>query len=97
MSGDLPGRSRQDGGTITPEQDDVDGASVLKLTQRTPPRYEQILKLPFTMTIGRPDSRREPLVLVTKPPALLVGQFSQYPPPLAHAAEVLGSVRWAAA
>ncbi|MEV6825145.1 hypothetical protein [Amycolatopsis sp. NPDC051102] len=79
MSAELPG---DDGGTITLEQNDVDAdaASMLKLTQNYPPRYEHILSLPFTMTIDQPDSRREPLVLVTKTPALLVGRLTQYPP-----------------
>ncbi|WP_310969341.1 MULTISPECIES: hypothetical protein [unclassified Amycolatopsis] len=74
--------SRQDGGTITLEQDDVDAdaPSVLRLIQRNPPRYEQILRLTFTMTIDQPDSRREPLVLVTKAPAELVGELTQFPP-----------------
>ncbi|MFB9689501.1 hypothetical protein [Amycolatopsis plumensis] len=74
------GRARQ-GGTITIEQNDVDvdAKSLLKLTQKFPPRYEQIMVLNFTMTIDQPD-RAEPLVLTTKDPAKLIGQLTQFPP-----------------
>ncbi|GHG03214.1 hypothetical protein GCM10017567_18430 [Amycolatopsis bullii] len=74
------GRARQDG-TITIEQNDVDvdAKSLLKLTQKFPPRYEQVMVLGFTMTIDQPD-RAEPLVLTTKEPAKLIGQLTQFPP-----------------
>ncbi|MFD2467414.1 twin-arginine translocation signal domain-containing protein [Amycolatopsis silviterrae] len=95
VSAELPGGDGADqgGGTITIEQNDidVDAKSLLKLTQRFPPRYEQIMVLSFTMTIDQPDgllrragiqSRKayEPLVLTTKDPALLVGKLTQFPP-----------------
>ncbi|GAA1943992.1 twin-arginine translocation signal domain-containing protein [Amycolatopsis minnesotensis] len=93
-TGKLPaGRdARQGGGTITIEQNDVDvdTKSLLKLTQRFPPRYEQIMVLSFTMTIDQPETLRaagvpsnrldEPLVLTTKDPAQLVGKLTQFPP-----------------
>ncbi|MET7784248.1 hypothetical protein ABZT28_52900 [Streptomyces sp. NPDC005388] len=46
------------GGTITIEQNDVDvdSKSLLRLTQRFPPRYEQIMVLSFTMVIEQPDT-----------------------------------------
>ncbi|WP_158895165.1 twin-arginine translocation signal domain-containing protein [Amycolatopsis anabasis] len=95
VSGELPdvGDGRQGGGTITIEQNDVDvdAKSLLRLTQRFPPRYEQIMVLSFTMTIDQPDDlmRRagvrapriyEPLVLTTKEPAQLIGKLTQFPP-----------------
>ncbi|MFC3452679.1 hypothetical protein [Amycolatopsis speibonae] len=94
VSAELPGGDGQDqGGTITIEQNDVDvdAKSLLRLTQRFPPRYEQVMVLSFTMTIDQPESllRRagirsskayEPLVLTTKDPALLVGKLTQFPP-----------------
>ncbi|SFW74794.1 hypothetical protein [Amycolatopsis australiensis] len=81
---DLPegGRqARQGGGSITIEQsgDDTDPQSVLRLTQQSPPRYENIMVVSFSMTIDQPG-RAEPLVLTTKDPARLVGQLSQFPP-----------------
>ncbi|MFZ3573834.1 hypothetical protein ACOKM5_43450 [Streptomyces sp. BH097] len=47
-----------DGGVITIEQNDVDmdAASLLKLTQRFPPKYEEAPVLSFTMTLDQPDS-----------------------------------------
>ncbi|MFD9891362.1 hypothetical protein ACFWY9_18620 [Amycolatopsis sp. NPDC059027] len=94
VSAELPGGDGvNQGGTITIEQNDidVDAKSLLKLTQRFPPRYEQIMVLSFTMTIDQPDDllRRagirsskayEPLVLTTKDPAMLVGKLTQFPP-----------------
>ncbi|WP_410593705.1 hypothetical protein [Amycolatopsis sp. lyj-23] len=86
VSGELPGGDRggfrRSGGTITLEQDDVDvdAPSLLRRTQQFPPRYEQIMVLSFTMTVDQPDARREPLVLVTKNPAQLVGRLTQFPP-----------------
>lgn len=80
MTADGPDRA---GGTITIEQNDVDVAaqSMLRLTQRFPPRYEQIMVLSFTMTIDQPETRfDEPLVLTTKDPAKLIGSLSQFPP-----------------
>ncbi|MEV4051913.1 hypothetical protein AB0J55_12085 [Amycolatopsis sp. NPDC049688] len=84
FTAELPGgdrQARQGGGTITIEQDDVDvdAKSLLRLTQKYPPRYEQIMVLSFTMTIDQPD-RAEPLVLTTKEPATLIGQLTQFPP-----------------
>lgn len=53
------GDSHKDGkgATITIEQNDVDvdAKSLLKLTQRFPPRYEQIMVLSFTMVIDEPQ------------------------------------------
>ncbi|MEU2135473.1 hypothetical protein, partial [Streptomyces sp. NPDC018352] len=45
------------GGTITIEQNDidVDAKSLLRLTQRFPPRFEQVMVLSFTMTIDQPS------------------------------------------
>ncbi|MFF8029658.1 hypothetical protein ACFZDJ_53410 [Streptomyces sp. NPDC007896] len=45
------------GGTITIEQNDVDvdAKSLLRLSQKFPPKYEQIMVLSFTMTIDQPD------------------------------------------
>ncbi|GGW13343.1 hypothetical protein GCM10018980_71890 [Streptomyces capoamus] len=44
------------GGTITIEQDDVDvdAKSLLKLSQKFPPRYEQVMVLSFTITMDEP-------------------------------------------
>ncbi|QWF76997.1 twin-arginine translocation signal domain-containing protein [Amycolatopsis sp. CA-230715] len=92
MSAEIPGGDARQGGTITIEQNDVDvdPKSLLKLTQRFPPRYEQIMVLSFTMTIDQPDALRaagvpanrldEPLVLTTKDPAVLIGKITQFPP-----------------
>ncbi|MFI9010104.1 twin-arginine translocation signal domain-containing protein [Actinosynnema sp. NPDC053489] len=95
VSAELPGGDSADtsAGTITIEQNDVDVTpeSVLRLTQKYPPRYEQVMVLRFTMTIDQPDEvlRRagvrspkayEPLVLETKNPAVLVGTVTQFPP-----------------
>ncbi|MEU2625246.1 hypothetical protein ABZ642_45365 [Streptomyces sp. NPDC007157] len=70
-----------EGGTITIEQNDVDvdPASLLRLTQQFPPKYECALVLsPFTMTIDQPGS--EQLVLSTKDTFTLISQLTQYPP-----------------
>lgn len=80
MSAELP-----DDGTLTLEQNDIDvyAKSVLRLTQKFPPRYQLSLELGFTMTIDQPDDLgriHEPLVLTTKDPAQLVGQLTQFPP-----------------
>ncbi|MFE2752170.1 twin-arginine translocation signal domain-containing protein [Actinosynnema sp. NPDC059335] len=94
VSGELPGGEDDTAaGTITIEQNDIDVTpeSLLRLTQRYPPRYEQVMVLRFTMTIDQPDEllRRagvtspkayEPLVLETKNPAVLVGNLTQFPP-----------------
>jgi hypothetical protein len=90
VSAELPGR---EGGTITIEQNDVDvdAKSLLRLTNKFPPRYEQVMVLSFTMTIDEPEKmlRRlgirsskayEPLVLTTKDPAKLIGTLTQFPP-----------------
>ncbi|WP_020673443.1 twin-arginine translocation signal domain-containing protein [Amycolatopsis nigrescens] len=82
---DIGDGARQDGGTITLEQDDVDvdPQSLLRLTQRFPLRYEHVSVLTFTMTIDQPDTYAriyEPLVLTTKDPAQLVGKLTQFPP-----------------
>lgn len=80
MTADGPDRA---GGTITIEQNDVDvnPQSLLRLTQRFPPRYEQIMVLDFTMTIDQPERRvDELLVLTTKDPAKLIGNLTQFPP-----------------
>ncbi|GAA4526231.1 twin-arginine translocation signal domain-containing protein [Amycolatopsis samaneae] len=94
VSAELPGGDGvSQGGTITIEQNDidVDAKSLLKLTQRFPPRFEQVMVLSFTMTIDQPDAllrqagirsskAYEPLVLTTKDPGLLVGKLTQFPP-----------------
>lgn len=94
VSAELPGGDdRASAGTITIEQNDidVDAKSLLRLTQKFPPQYEQIMVLSFTMTIDQPDDllRRagvrspkayEPLVLTTKDPAVLKGILTQFPP-----------------
>ncbi|MFI6695101.1 hypothetical protein ACIBLA_25775 [Streptomyces sp. NPDC050433] len=45
------------GGTFTIEQNDVDvdAKSLLRIGQRFPPKYEQIMVLSFTMTIDKPE------------------------------------------
>ncbi|KAF9570128.1 hypothetical protein EC968_002146 [Mortierella alpina] len=75
MSAELP----ENDGTLTIEQNDVDedAKSLLKLTQRFPPRYEHVNLLSFTLTIDHPD---EPLVLITKDPMKLIGTLTQFPP-----------------
>jgi hypothetical protein len=78
---------------ITIEQNDVDvdAKSLLRLTNRFPPRYEQTMVLSFTMTIDQPEKMLrglgirsskvyEPLVLTTKDPAKLIGTLTQFPP-----------------
>ncbi|KAI8867850.1 hypothetical protein GQ42DRAFT_50108 [Ramicandelaber brevisporus] len=89
MTAKLPSKSAVraggDGETITIEQSDVDvtPGSLLKMTQQFPPKFEQIMVLSFTMTIDQPDlmlRKREPLVLTTKDPAILVGKLTQFPP-----------------
>lgn len=76
-----------EGGTLTIEQNDVDvnPKSLLRRTQRFPPKYEQINVLTFTMTIDAPENgsslvKREPLVLTTKDPMKLIGTITQFPP-----------------
>ncbi|WP_211234932.1 hypothetical protein [Glycomyces arizonensis] len=82
----LSGQVEPDGGTITIEQNDVaiDAKSVLKLTQQFPPRYEQVVSLPLSVTIDHPEAstaeQSEPLVLTTKEPGQLVGSLTQFPP-----------------
>lgn len=94
VSAELPGaQSSQGGGSITIEQNDVDvdPKSLLRLTQRFPPKFEQIMVLSFTMVIDQPQQMLrlagirsskayEPLILTTKDPARLVGQLTQFPP-----------------
>jgi hypothetical protein len=84
LTAELPhADSIMQGSTITIEQNDVDvdATSLLRLTQRFPPRYEQVMLLSFTMTIDQPgDSVAEPLVLTTKDPAKLIGHLTQFPP-----------------
>jgi hypothetical protein len=93
VSAELPGGDDKQGGTITIEQNDVDvdAKSLLTLTQKFPPKYEQIMVLSFIMTIDQPEKvlraagiksskAYEPLVLTTKNPAQLVGQLTQFPP-----------------
>ncbi|MFJ1548093.1 hypothetical protein [Streptomyces sp. NPDC088246] len=58
---------------------DVDSPSILRLTQKFPPRYEFREVTSFTMTIDRPEDD-EPIVLVTKEPMVLIGQLTQFPP-----------------
>ncbi|MFD3590035.1 hypothetical protein [Streptomyces sp. NPDC058683] len=70
-----------EGGSITIEQSDIDvePASLLKVTQQYPPKYECSLVLsPCTMVIQQPGS--EPLILTTKNQFTLIGQLTQYPP-----------------
>jgi len=95
VSAELPGdlSDKAGGGSITIEQNDVDvdAKSLLRLTQRFPPKYEQIMVLSFTMVIEQPErmlqmagiqSRKayEPLILTTKDPAKLIGTLTQFPP-----------------
>ena len=85
MSAELPGGDgARQGGTITIEQNDVDvdPQSLLRLAQRFPPKYEQIMVLSFTMTIDQPEQDRltEPLMLTTKDPAKLIGNLTRFPP-----------------
>lgn len=77
------------GGSITIEQNDVDvdPKSLLRLTQRFPPKYEQIMVLSFTMVIEQPEASNgrartayQPLILTTKDPAKLIGKLTQFPP-----------------
>ncbi|MFD8006516.1 hypothetical protein [Streptomyces mirabilis] len=70
-----------DRGTLTLEQSDidVDPASLLKMTQRFPPKYEcSLVMSPCTMTIEQPGG--ESLVLSSKDAFTLIGQLTQYPP-----------------
>lgn len=88
--GNPDGQTRADSpGSITIEQNDldVDGTSLLRLTQNFPPKYEQVMVLSFTMVIDQPEGAAsragrayEPLVLTTKDPAKLVGTLTQFPP-----------------
>lgn len=83
ISADLP--APEEGGAagrITIEQDDVDvdAMSLLRMTQKYPPRFENIWVLPFKMTIEQPGVGDNPLVLTTKDPAKLIGKLTQYPP-----------------
>jgi hypothetical protein len=95
MSAELPSPdgARAGGGSITIEQNDVDvdPKSLLRLTQRFPPKYEQIMVLSFTMVIEQPEAllqragirspkAYEPLILTTKDPAKLIGSLTQFPP-----------------
>jgi hypothetical protein len=89
VSAELP----DGGGTITIEQNDVDvdPQSRLRLTSRSPIRYENIVHLSFTMVIEQPETLlreagmsspriKEPLVLVTKNPQVLTASLTRFPP-----------------
>ncbi|MEU1408378.1 hypothetical protein ABZ471_39820 [Streptomyces sp. NPDC005728] len=83
MTAELPALDEggAEGGTITIEQNDVDvdPASLLRLMQQFPPRYECTLVMsPCTMVIDQPGS--EPLTLSTKDTFTLTTQLTQYPP-----------------
>jgi hypothetical protein len=91
VSAELPGAPST--GSITIEQNDVDvdPKSLLRITQRFPPRFEQIMVLSFTMVIEQPEAMLamagiksskayEPLILTTKDPAKLIGSLTQFPP-----------------
>ncbi|WP_329580943.1 hypothetical protein [Streptomyces sp. NBC_01361] len=81
MSAELPADKGAEGGSITIEQNDVDVelASLLKVTQPSPPKYEcSLVMSPFTMAIYQPG--REEQILVTKDKFTLIGQLTQYPP-----------------
>jgi hypothetical protein len=95
VSAELPGAQSTGagGGSITIEQNDVDvdPKSLLRITQRFPPRFEQIMVLSFTMVIEQPEAMLamagiksskayEPLILTTKDPAKLIGSLTQFPP-----------------
>ncbi|MBA8824984.1 hypothetical protein FHX42_002331 [Saccharopolyspora lacisalsi] len=67
--------------------------SLLEMTNKFPPKFEQTMFLDFTMTIENPPQqvmeralgvsmtkKPEPLVLSTKNPGKLVGQLDQFPP-----------------
>jgi hypothetical protein len=69
----------QDNGMTMHQNDtDVDAQSLLRLTQKFPPRYEHVLPLDFTITIRQ--AGRERLVLTTKDPAVLMGRLTSFPP-----------------
>ncbi|NMI55960.1 hypothetical protein FNV62_07165 [Streptomyces sp. RLB3-17] len=77
------GSGRASGGSITIEQNDVDvdPKSLLRLTQRFPPKFEQVMVLSFTMVIDQPErAAAEPLVLTTRAPAKLIGSLTEFPP-----------------
>ncbi|MEU1940471.1 hypothetical protein ACH49O_41425 [Streptomyces coeruleorubidus] len=67
--------------TVTLEQNDVDvdAPSSLRITQQSPPQFEQIDVLPFTATIEQTDGGA-PVVLTAKKPMILIGQTTQFPP-----------------
>jgi hypothetical protein len=71
-------------------RDFLNAKSLLRLTQRFPPKYEQIMVLSFTMTIDQPadllrkagirsSKAYEPLILTTKDPVKLIGSLTQFP------------------
>lgn len=79
-------RIKQSDAEFTPD-------SLLEMTNKFPPKFEQTMFLDFTMTIENPPQglmeralgvsmtkRPEPLVLSTKNPGKLVGQLDQFPP-----------------
>jgi hypothetical protein len=95
VSAELPGAQSTgaSGGSITIEQNDVDvdPKSLLRIAQRFPPKFEQIMVLSFTMVIEQPQTMLamagiksskayEPLILTTKDPAKLIGSLTQFPP-----------------
>lgn len=85
VTAELPSDTGGNGGTITIEQNDVDvdPKSLLKMTQKSPPKYEHIDVLSFTLVIEEPEGslvKRAPLVLTTKDPMVLIGSLTQFPP-----------------
>lgn len=84
MTAELPSDGSFSGGTITIAQNDVDvdPKSLLRLTQRSPLRYEQTDVFSFKLEIDQPGSlvKREPLVLTTKDPMKLISTLTQFPP-----------------
>lgn len=66
--------------TIEQSDVDVDAKSVLRKTQEYPPKFEcELVMSPFTMTVEGPGEN-EPMVLITKTPAVMIGQLTQFPP-----------------
>ncbi|WP_405683513.1 hypothetical protein OG204_01075 [Streptomyces sp. NBC_01387] len=87
LSAELPGFDGDGGGgTITLEQKFEDSGieSRLRVLQDSPPKLEQVMVLRLTMTIDQPNTdgegTSEPLVLVTRDPAVIIGEISVFPP-----------------
>ncbi|WP_136731557.1 hypothetical protein [Actinacidiphila oryziradicis] len=81
ISAELPALNGGGVATITIEQNDVDvdPKSLLRVAQRFPPKFENIMVLPFTMSIDQ-RGNGEPSIWTTKDPAQLIGMITQFPP-----------------